>query len=65
MEELSGNVFLFHLPRDYIRRTQLNSDRMGGNRGEGKPNVRGFNWATLFLGIWMRGPGPPGTVSLK
>jgi hypothetical protein len=27
--------------------------------------VRGFNWATLFLGIGMQGPGPPGWGGLK
>jgi hypothetical protein len=38
---------------------------VGGDGGGGELDVREFNWATLLQGIWMWGPGTPGSMSLK
>jgi hypothetical protein len=48
---------------EYLHRNPTSRKRHRG--GGGEPGVRGFYWATLFLGIWMWGLGPPVEVSLK
>jgi hypothetical protein len=54
-------AFLIIVSGGYIR-TWTKIVKMWTTKRE--PSVRGFNWAALFLGIWMWGPAPPGRVSL-